>query len=470
MSLDHITLARAAAPARSAAARPGGRRGVRPSRPAQVQLPTTKRQAAQSKLALWLAANELDDVESILEEHGIQLLADLRTLSRGDFEALGLGCSQVDRLWRALHAQAPPAAPPAGAAAEQPADTAAQDKQGRSRGLRDRLPFKRGHRKPLRTSETAPAPAPAPASRFRTKQPQEARLVAHAAVPQQPSTPQQAATPTSICSSVGTPVATYDRDRCPDTGKLRILCHCGKCKNPEASSVLEQQDSAWAEKKRAERLAEIEALGLSPRPAKPLVQRLAVPASMPPRDGCGGGGGGGGGGAVAAVATPRATTAGALPTAAPPAAAPTGTAWQEVRAADGRIYFWNRDTNATTWGRPAELPVGGHDGARRRVRRSAPAGATDGAPAAESSRLGGAAEPDGGRRRRRRPAGEAAAPTPAAAAAASGATGRRRRTRAGEAAPTAPETRAPVAPAPAPTLVAAPAQRRRKRREPVDRV
>ena len=474
MSLEHITLSRVAAPARSAAARPAGRRGpvVRPTHPTQVEI-ATKRQVNPLKLTVWLVDNELDEVGPVLEEHGIQLLADLRTLSHGDFEAMGLDAAQVDRMWRALHAQQ---APLAGTAAEQPVHAAAQHKQGRSRGLRDRLPFKalsqRGQRKALRTSEAVPAPAPAPAStgsfRSTPKRPQEARLVAHAAVPQQPFTPQEPVTPTSICSPVGTPVATYDRDRCPDTGKLRSLCHCAKCKNPEQMSVLERQDSAWAEKKRAERLAEIEALGLSPPTAKPLVQRLAVPLGMPPRDG--------GAGAAAAVVTPRATTAGALLATAPPAAALTGTAWQEVRADDGRIYYWNRDTNSTTWDRPAELPGGGGDSARRRVRRTAPAGGTGGAPAAESRRVGGAAEPDGGRRRRRRPAGESAAAAPAAPAATSGASGRRRRTRAADAAPTAPEPRAPVAP----TTVAArhqdlhaagaPPQRRRKRREHSDRV
>lgn len=408
MSLEHLTLTRAAAPARSTAVRP--RAGLKGT-PSHVQLPKPRQAIGQSKLALWLAANELDDFDAVLEEHGIQLLADLQALSLQDLAALGLDAAHADRLWQAAHTEhAPPTGRAEQAVGAAPGKEAAtKHKQGRSRGFRDRLPFKRGH-KPLRTSEAAPT------VRF-----------------QKASKRQEL---TAIISSPGaaTPVATYDRDRCPDTGKLRSLCHCTQCQNPDASSVQEQQDSAWAERKRAERLAEIEALGLSPSTAKSPVQHPARAAG------------------------------------APPTAAPTGPVWQEVWATDGRMYYWNKITNVTTWDRPAELPEGGGEGGRRRVRRSTPAG---GAFAAESRCAGSAADADGRRRRRRRPAteGVAAAAAPAAPAATSGATGRRRRTRAGDAVPTA--TRAPVMPNPAAPAAhhhlpegQAQVRRRRKRREP----
>ena len=82
--------------------------------------------------------------------------------------------------------------------------------------------------------------------------------------PEKPAMPRQKTETTKALAAAGFALQSrshsaplYDRDRCSEMGKLRVLCFCPKCKDPGRPSVLEKQDSDWADRRRSERLKEM---------------------------------------------------------------------------------------------------------------------------------------------------------------------------------------------------------------------
>ena len=99
--------------------------------------------------------------------------------------------------------------------------------------------------------------------------------------------------------------------------------------------------------------------GFDPVALAEAARKIAEAAAAAAAGGGGGGGGGdGGSGSEQSAQAPAATAAAAeaaAPMTAPAAPKPVVTqagSWQAVKDATGRTYYWNKETNATTWDAP----------------------------------------------------------------------------------------------------------------------
>ena len=136
--------------------------------------------------------------------------------------------------------------------------------------------------------------------------------------------------------------SSYDSNRCRVSQKLKSLCGCEACKEPDLRASADRY-AASAAKQKEERLEELDAVRRSSEKGS---ERGSVTAQLDLGSKLDD--------AVAALAAQIAAPSTATRSVAPaPAAAPSPADWQLVpEDATGRSYWWNSATDEVSWSAP----------------------------------------------------------------------------------------------------------------------